>query len=529
VDAATARRAQSQRSGPICYSPPVPLLLGDVVRRQARHRGQKLAYVIGEHRITYAALNARVNRLANALRGLGVRHGDRVATLAPNRVEYPAVYFALAKLGAVHVPINFRYQAGEVRYALEQSESSVVLVDGGWRAMVEDVRPQLPALRHVVSLDDPDGAPALMAAASDAEPAPEPLLDEHDTHVMLYTSGTTGDPKGALLSHRSYVLQARQTQGTVGLGEDAIGLCMFPMFHMGGWAMPLGYWANGGTVVILEKAEPDPILRAVQSERVTYLYLLPLLYDAVMASPAFGRTDLSSLHALGAGTQAMSAEQVETIVERFGNPNLYVMYGQTEAGPVCALRPPDTRQKPTSVGRPVLNVDVEVRGADGRPVPTGEVGEIVSRSDFGLRGYWRMPEATAATIVDGWVHTGDLARIDDEGIVFIAGRVKELIKCGGENIFPIEVERCLLEHPAIVEAAVFGVPDPGWGELPIAAVVVRADARLGEYDVIAHVRARLAGYKKPRAVWFRNALPRTASTRQIQKTVLRDEWLATRR
>jgi fatty-acyl-CoA synthase len=508
----------------------MPLLLGEIVRRQARHRGDKVAYVLGDHRVTYTRLNAQVNRLANALRGLGVRHGDRVATLAPNRVEYPVVYFALAKLGAIHVPVNFRYQAAELRYALAQSESSVMLVDGGWRAMVEDVRSHLPALRHVVALDGDasDAAPALMAAASDAEPAPEPSLDEHDPHVMLYTSGTTGDPKGALLSHRSYALQARQTQGTVGLGEDAVGLCMFPMFHMGGWAMPLGYWANGGTVVILEKAEPDAILRSVAHERVTYLYLLPLLWDAVMASPDFERTDRSSLHALGAGTQAMSREQVETIVARFRNENLYVMYGQTEAGPVCALRPPETLQKPTSVGRPVLNVDVEVRDPGGRPVPPGETGEIVCRSDFTMLGYWRMPEATAETVRDGWVHTGDLARVDDDGVVFIAGRVKELIKCGGENIFPAEVERCLLEHPGIAEAAVFGVPDDGWGELPIAAVVARPGARLAEDEVIAHVRARLAGYKKPRRVWFRDTLPRTASTRQIQKAALRAEWLARR-
>jgi fatty-acyl-CoA synthase len=246
-----------------------------------------------------------------------------------------------------------------------------------------------------------------------------------------------------------------------------------------------------------------------------------------MASPDFERTDLSSLHALGAGTQAMSAEQVNAITTRFRNENMFVMYGQTEAGPVCALRPPETLRKPTSVGHPVLNVDVEVRGADGRPVPAGETGEIVCRSDFTMLGYWRMPEATAETVRDGWVHTGDLARIDDEGTVFIAGRVKELIKCGGENIFPAEVERCLLEHPAIVEAAVFGVPDAGWGELPIAAVVLRPGARLAEDEVIAHVRARLAGYKKPRRVWFRDDLPRTASTRQIQKTVLREEWLAT--
>jgi len=227
------------------------LLLGGIVRRQARHRPERTAYVIGEERVTYRRLDAMANRLAHALRALGVGRGDRVATLAENRVEYPAIYFAVAKLGAIHVPINFRYRAGEVRYVLAQSEASVLLHADGFAGVVEEVRRELPALRHVISLDR--DAPDLMARASDAEPEPDPALAEHDPHVMLYTSGTTGDPKGALLSHRTYALQAMQTQTTTGLGEDDVGLCMFPMFHMGGWAMPLGYWANGGTVVLMER------------------------------------------------------------------------------------------------------------------------------------------------------------------------------------------------------------------------------------------------------------------------------------
>src|SRR5690242_8768127 len=273
------------------------LLLGNIVRRQAHHRPEKTAYVIGSERVTYRRLDAMANRLAHALRALGVRRGDRVATLAPNRVEYPAIYFAVARLGAIHVPVNFRYRAGEVRYVLAQSESSVLLHADAFADAVEEVRDTVPT---VLSLDR--DVPDLVARASDAEPAPDPALAEDDPHVMLYTSGTTGDPKGALLSHRTYYLQAFQTQRTTGLGEDDVGLCMFPMFHMGGWAMPLGYWANGGSVVIMEKAEPGEILRAVARERVTYLYLIPTLYDAVLALPELDRTDLSSLRALGSGT-----------------------------------------------------------------------------------------------------------------------------------------------------------------------------------------------------------------------------------
>jgi len=499
------------------------LLLGEILRRQARHRAERLAYVIGPHRVTYGGFEATANRLAHVLRALGVRRGDRVATLAPNRVEYPAIYFAVAKLGAIHVPVNFRYRPGEVRYVLAQSEASIVLVADEYAATVAEVRPALPALRHVISLDR--DAPELMARATDATPEPDPALDERDPHVMLYTSGTTGDPKGALLSHRTYVLQATQTPAPTGLAEDDVGLCMFPMFHMGGWAMPLGYWVRGATVVLMEKAEPGEILRSIPREGVTYLYLIPTLYDAVLADAEFERTDLSSVRALGSGTSVMSEGQVRTIIQRFRNPNLFIMYGQTEAGPVAALRPRDVLRKPTSVGRPALNVDVRLVDPDDRDVGVGETGEIVCRSEYNMLGYWRMPEETAHAFRGGWLHTGDLAAFDHEGFLHIAGRSKEMIKCGGENIFPAEVERCLLEHPGIAEAAVFGVPDTHWGEITVAAVVRRDGVPLGEADVVEHVRSRLAGYKKPRAVVFLDALPRTASTRQIQKTLLREQWL----
>src|SRR5262245_19501939 len=454
------------------------LLLGGIVRRHAAVRQRKTAYVIGPYRVTYGELDALSNRLANSLRALGVRHGDRVATLALNRREYPALYFAVAKIGAIHVPVNFRYRAGEIRYALAQSEAAVCFCAADFVETVEGLRADLPALRHVVPLagDGPGSTSALLARAADTPPAPEPAHDERDPHVLLYTSGTTGDPKGALLSHRTYILQAMTSQASTGLGQDDVGLCMFPMFHMGGWAMPLGYWVNGGTVVLMEKAEPAEILRAAERERVTYVYLIPTLYQAVLGLPAFDRTDLGALRALGSGTASMTAEQVDTIITRFGNPNLFVFYGQTEAGPVAMLRPRDVRRKPTSVGPPAAHVEVRTVDASGAQVAAGEVGEIVCRSEFTMLGYWRMPDATADTLRDGWVHTGDLAAFDDEGFLHIAGRLKEMIKCGGESIFPAEVERCLREHPGIAEVAVFGVPEPRWGEETVAAVVRRPGA-----------------------------------------------------
>ena len=502
------------------------LLLGEIVRRQARHRGERTAYVIGAERVTYRRLNALANRFAHALRGLGVGRGDRVATLAMNRVEYPAIYFAVAKLGAIHVPLNFRWKAAEVRYALGQSEASVLLVARDFEEMARSLRPELPALRHVIGLDGDgsDSAAHLLARASDGEP--DAAVDERDPHVMLYTSGTTGDPKGALLSHRSYVLQAGQTQGTTGLGEDDVGLCMFPMFHMGGWAMPLGYWANGGCVLLMERADPAEILRLIAREGVTYLYLIPTLYDSVLALPELDRTDLSSLRALGSGTSVMTEGQVRTIVERFRNPNLFVVYGQSEAGPISTLRPRDVLRKPTSVGRPVVNVDVSLVAADGSPVGSGEVGEIVCRSEFNMLGYWRMPEATAAAIVDSWMHTGDLATVDEENYIYIVDRAKDMIISGGENIYSVEVENTLYTHPAVLEAAVIGIPDETWGEAVHAVVVCKPGMSVSAQELIAHTRTQIAGYKIPRSIeFYPEALPKSGAGKILKRDLREKYWV----
>ena len=498
------------------------LILGEILRRHARVRPHKTAYVVGATRVTYTQFNAGANRLAHALHALAVGRGDRVAILANNCAPYPLAYFACSKLGAILVPVNARFKDDEVCYAVEQSESTVVLYEPDFSATVDRLRGRWPKVRHYRSLDDVTFT-VWLSEHSDAEPPA--CVDENDPHVMLYTSGTTGAPKGALLSQRSYYLQAGHSHHTTGLSEDDVGLSMFPMFHMGGWALPLGFWYDGGTVVIMERADPRAMLDAVQRERVTYLYAVPTVYNFMLDLPDFGRFDLSSLRVLASGTSVMTAAQLRRIIERFRNRNLFIIYGSTEAGPVATLRPADLFRKPGSVGRPALNVELRVVDDDNRDVPARTPGEIICRSEFNLRGYWRMPAESAATLRGGWVHTGDLGVLDDDGFLFIAGRKKEMIKSGGENIFPVEVERVLLDHPAIAEAAVLGVPDPDWGESVLAVVVPRPGHQLAEGDVIEHVRARLAGFKKPRYVWFLDALPRTAATRQVQKTLLREQFL----
>ena len=497
------------------------LILGEILRRHARVRPRKTAYVVGARRVTYAEFNDDANRLAHALQVLGVGRGERVAVLANNCAQYPLVYFACIKLGAVVVPVNARFKDEEVQYVVEHSEAMALLHGADFAATVDRLRGRWSRGRHYRALDG-DAFTAWLNECSPAEPSG--VVDENDPHVMLYTSGTTGAPKGALLSQRSYYLQAGHSHHLTGLSEDDIGLSMFPMFHMGGWALPLGFWYDGSTVIIMERADPRAMLEAVQRERVTYLYAVPTVYNFMLDLPEFDRFDLSSLRILAGGTSVMTDEQVRRITERFHNRNLFIIYGSTEAGPVATLRPPDLFRKPGSVGRPALNVDLRVVDDEDREVPAGTAGEIICRSEFNMRGYWRMPAESAATLRGGWVHTGDLGVLDDEGFLFIAGRKKEMIKTGGENVFPVEVERVLLEHPAVAEAAVLGVPDPDWGESVLAAVVRRPGCELAEADVVAHVRARLAGFKKPRYVWFVESLPRTAATRQVQKALLREQF-----
>jgi len=503
------------------------LLLGDILNRQAGTRAEKTAYVVGTERLTYRVFHERSNQLGRALQRLEVRRGDRVAVLANNRIEYPIIYFAVIKLGAIVVPINARFAAAEVANIVTHAEAETVFVSNEHAGVVRELRAagQVPSLRRFVFIDAAGDADALpLSALADAESADDidAAIDEHDPHVMLYTSGTTGSPKGTLLSHRSYYLQSLTSHLQNGFNEDDVALSMFPMFHMGGWTLPLGFWHTGGTAVIMPKADPRAILETIERERVTYFYAVPTVYRSLLALPDFDRFDLRSLRLLGGGTAAMTAAQVHEIIDRFGCSNMVILYGSTEAGPVSVLRPRDVRRKPETVGRPFLDVDVRLVDEAGDDVAAGAVGEIAVRSEFTMQSYWRNPEETARTKRDGWVVSGDLGVFDAEGFLSIVGRRKEVIRSGGESIFPVEIERVLLAHPQIREASVVGIADPHWGEAVVAAVVPHAGAPLTAEAVTEYLRTQLASYKKPRHVCFFTALPRTAASQQVHKALLRE-------
>ena len=506
------------------------LVLGEVSRRNATVVPDKPAFILRDvddsrEVVTYGELDERANRFASALHDRGIERGDRVAVLMLNNIAWPVVFFGALKLGAVVVPVNARYRVDEAASTLGACRPTVLVLEPEYADFLPVLRERVPSIRLVVTVGDrvPRGTepwPDLLASGKPDEPGYP--VHEDDAHVIFYTSGTTGAPKGAILTHRAYFLQTAQPiMSARGTGDDDTGLCMFPFFHMSGWANCLPYWRARATVVITRRAAPELLARCIQEERVTQFYAIPEIFRAMCALETLPKFDLSTLCELNSGTSAMSREDVELVCERFGIDGVRVHYGASESGPCTVLPAEQSRIRPSSIGKPQPNVDVRLVDADGRVVAPGEVGEIEVRSDYLMSGYFEAPDETARALRDGWYRAGDLATADEEGYLFVCGRLKEVIRSGGESIFPQELERTIVELPGVAECAVVGVPDPDWGEAALAAVVVEDGVRLDPATIMDHCATRLATYKKPRHVMFVPELPKAGATQKVQKSLVR--------
>lgn len=501
------------------------LLLGDILRRNAASRAfrDKTALIFGDRRTTYAALNEQANRLANALIGLGVRKGDRVAVLGRNSDLYVAIYFALAKSGAIAVPVNFWYRTEEIRYTLSQSEASLFLVERRFVEVAETAAD--PRAIRILRYDDGGGESDLTRLMAGADPA-EPTVEvcEDDPHIILYTSGTTGFPKGATLTHKNHYVHAMSLALSTGNVTEDVGAVIYPLFHTGGPdCLVLPHFLVGATLVVLDGGDPKVILEATERHRITNLFCVPTVWRRLLR--ALEETDVSSVRRCLGSSDTFPPDLLDRILSRF-HADVYVTYGLTEAGcilTVCRLTRED-RSKIGTVGRPMPAAEVRVVDPAGRDVRAGEVGEVVARGPAIMAGYWNMPEKTAEAMRGGWLHSGDLARWDADGYLSIAGRAKDVIISGGENIYPAETERVLKEIADVRDAAVVGVPDREWGESVLAVIVPEEGAALSPEDVIAFVRARLAGFKKPRYVEFVDTLPVTTATGKVQKAALREQF-----
>ncbi len=504
------------------------VLLSDIVHDSARKRPSHHALVDDERAYTYAELSARVTRLASALSRI-VRPGDRVAVLADNCVEYIELLYAAPQIGAIVTMVNQRLTEPEVDYVLATAEPTVLLVGASHLERIGDL-PQRRGVRTVVCVGGEPPAGAIgydaFAATGDGELLPRP--SDEDTAWLIFTSGTTGRPKGAMLSHRNVVASILNAMLEWRATRDDRNLFCFPLCHVAAF-VPLGYHLCQATVILMGGFHPGRWLELVERHRATHVGLAPTMLRMVLDHPAAEATRSDSIELVVYGGAAISPTLLAQGIERFGHV-FCGTFGQTEAsGNVLALDRSDHRRAAageshllSAAGRCECLAAVRIVDDAMADRPAGEVGEVVIRGDQVMQGYWRNPQATAEAIVDGWLRTGDLARIDDEGYVFIVDRKKDMVVSGGENVFPREVEDVISRLEGVREVAVIGVPDELWGELVVAVVATAPDATLDEPAVIAHCRKSLAGYKVPKRVDFREELPKNAAMK-ILKRVLRDE------
>ncbi len=520
----------------------VPMLVNDFLQRAVSLYGNKTAIVCEDGtRLTYREFAVRANKLANALRGLGVGKGDRVAYLSPNTHHMLEAFYGVTKIGAIMVPLNTRLIGSDYSYILNHSGAKVLCADAELAGLVEPMRDELKTVEHFVLLPDlqtPErngwiAYEPLLAAQTD-ELSDLPEMDESDIATILYTSGTTGKPKGVMTTHRNLYGNAVNSMLHLRMNDRDVILHTLPLFHVNGWGNPFSITAMGGTHVCLRKIDPAVIYRLLEQEEVTIACMAPTVLNMLINSAEreqFNKT--SDMRVVIAGS-APPPSFVKIVEEQMGWEFIQV-YGMTECSPFLTVShpkstmenvSPDERYKyKAKAGFAMLGVELRVVDGEGNDVqPDGkQIGEVIARGNVVMEGYWNQPEETAAAIRNGWYHTGDMATIDKEGYIDIVDRKKDIIISGGENISSIEVEGMIYEHPAVLEAAVIAMPNEQWGELPHAVVVVRPGHSVTEEEIIRFCRERMAHFKAPKTVQFVDALPKTASGK-IQKVQLREQF-----
>ena len=502
------------------------MYVGDYLSRRCLYSPDKLALVDATQspprRLTYADLNERANRLANALQARGIRKGDRVGLLAYDGLHVYDLFFACCKLGAIFVPYNWRLHARELERLIGKTAPVLLFyeTEPPMRDVAEELHGKTAPEWVPLTANDGDSLQRWLASAADA-PVRCDTVTELDTACLLFTGGTTGEPKAAQISHRQIVWNAFNTHLADVQATD-VYLNIFPLFHTGGlFAFTLPLLILGGTVVQLKRFEPERVLEWIERERVTLLAGVPTMFQALTESPRWPEADLSSLRYCLSGGAPMPVP----LIRKYAKEKGVVFrqgFGMTEFGPsVFSLPAEDAERKAGSIGRPNFFVDARVVDVNsGRPLPPGEIGELVLRGPTATTGYYNDPEATAALFDDeGFLHTGDLAYVDDEGYFFIVDRLKDMFISGGENVYPVEIEAVLYRHPAVAQCAVVGVPDERWGQVGVAFVVCRADKSVTEAELLAFLREHLARYKVPKRIVFRESLPVSGAGKILKKAL----------
>ncbi len=535
------------------------MVLPETLTKALKLFPQKRAIVCGEKHWTYQEFCDRVYRLSRCLKGFGIGKDDKVAILHPNCHTFLEAYYAVPQVGAISVPINYRLSPREIAFILQDSESKVLIADAMFKNQVDPIREEIRGVERILWTGEDKGSPCLPGALAegsaprradrnnlmdlnyekalqqgDAGALPAPPIDSEDIAQIYYTSGTTGRPKGVMLSHKNVTTHALGTIAEIHLTDGDVWIHVAPLFHLAdAWATWAVTWV-GGTHVLLREFEVRGVLETIQREKVTLTNLIPTMLNLMVNHPDVGKYDYRSLRVLLSGGAPIAPEVVRKIVETFKCDYIQT-YGMTETSPYLTLSvlkehlkklsDEDQLRFKSKTGREFIGVALKVVNEQGEEIKKDEkeIGEIIVKGDIVTKGYWRLPEETRKSIKEDWLYTGDMAVIDEEGYVTIVDRKKDMILTGGENVYSTEVENILYLYPAILECAVIGIPDQKWGEAVKAIVVLKPGHHATEQEIIQFCKEKMAHYKAPKSIDFIGSLPRTGSGK-IHKKHLRDKY-----
>jgi acyl-CoA synthetase (AMP-forming)/AMP-acid ligase II len=495
----------------------------------------KPAIVFEGKRYTFSQLNERVNRLANGLLKLGIQKGERVAFIQVNCNQCVETYFAVAKMGAIYLPLNFRAKEKELAYMLNTAEATTIVIGERYVPMIKSIQPEVKSLKNLISIEQKHDDMLYYEDIIKDNPADDVIteIDEDETTILMYTAGTTGFPKGVMLSHTSF--SSYMLENVTPADPEAIesNILTVPLYHVAGIQAMMAAIYGGRTLVMERQFEPEEWMTLVETEKANRAMMVPTMLKQLLDHPNFKKHDLSSLKVITYGAAPMPLPVIRQALEEFPGVSFINAFGQTEtASTITALGPedhvltgsPEEREKKlkrlASIGKPMSNVEMKVIDDDGNTLPAGEVGEILARGPRVMSGYWKDEEKTAKTIdKDGWVHTGDVGYVDDDGYYFLSGRSSDMIIRAGENISPEELENVIREHPKVEDVAVIGVPDETWGEEPRAVVIPKKGEKPTEEEIMEWCRQGLASFKRPRSVIFVDDLPRNPMGKLIKREI----------
>jgi fatty-acyl-CoA synthase len=511
----------------------VPLTPIRCLHRAVDLYGNKVGIVCGQRRFTYAEFGARCERLATALIAMSVHPGERVAYLSFNNHQLLEGYFGVIQAHAVVMPLNVRLTPPELVAILNHSEARLLLFENDFAPLVKQLQPHCPRIEKLISLDDQYEE---LLAHGRPQRADIFSYDENSIAELFYTSGSTGTPKGVMLSHRTLYLHAMSVAATFHPHDNAVELHTIPLFHANGWGRPQASTLMGIKHVMVRRFEPATVFRLVQEEKATSMSLVPTMANALINAPERDQYDLSSLQTINIGGAAASPELIERVEKAF-HCECLAGYGLTETAPVATgarkkgtvtyKDEADRYRHQAMAGWPVPGVEIRVVDPEMRDVPRDmqSIGEVVILGDHVMDGYFKEPEATAAVMTDHWLHTGDMAVWDEESYIHIVDRKKDIIISGGENISSIEVEKAIFAHPAVFECAVVAAPDPKWGEIPVAIVVLKDGQKLTADELLCFLQQRLAKFKLPRDIEFsKEPLPKTGTGKIVKRSLRESYW-----